>query len=90
MVIHPEDIRFEINEPVKEKAPDNFKELVNGMCEILIEDLKKMCGETCAGAVSSRLLVKMSIRNTETNLTWNTDESYSLQVENSGNILQLS
>ena len=83
-IINPDDIRFEIIEPVEEQAPDNFKGLVNGMCEVLVEDLKKICKNGCNGTVDYRLLVKISIGSNTTDLTWDTDESYSLSVETKG------
>lgn len=86
IVIRLDEIQFEITEPAVENAPDNFNRLVNEMFKVMIKDLKKMCGKTCAGDANSKLLVKMSIKNTETNLTWFTKESYSLEVKPEGNL----
>lgn len=64
--------------------------LIKQMSEIFVDDVKLLCSVNCLKILHTELYIKIVINSSETNLTWDTDESYALHVKNNGNLYEHS
>lgn len=70
------------------KISINTTEYLRDVSNIFVSKVLKECGNGCNDAKSEKhVSVQLLIQSNETEITWNTDESYRLDVITSGKII---
>ncbi|XKL63937.1 hypothetical protein PGB90_006301 [Kerria lacca] len=80
--IHPDNINFDLKNLIKHNDAYMADKLIKQMSEIFVDDVKLLCSVNCLKILHTELYIKIVINSSETNLTWDTDESYALHVKN--------
>lgn len=77
--------RFNISQ-----TPIETVEYLHDISNIFISKVLNECGDGCSEARSEKhVSVRLLVQSNETEITWNTDESYRLDVITSGRIMNL-
>lgn len=67
------------------RAPANTSKYLNDISDIFLTKVLKECGDGCNIAKSDKeISVLYTVQSNETEITWNTDESYRLDVLTNG------
>lgn len=65
--------------------PHSIWDNVDKMLFIFLSKISHECGDHCKTAKSEKeISVRMNIQSTETDLTWDTDESYQINIITKG------
>lgn len=65
--------------------PDPIWDNVDKMLFIFLSKINNECGDDCKFAKSEKeISVRMNIQSIETDLTWDTDESYQINIATKG------
>lgn len=61
-------------------VPDNTKDYILEISRIFLDVIQTESGRLCNIEAPPEILIRFYIRSTYTNLTWTTDESYSVDI----------
>ncbi|XP_021693811.1 chitooligosaccharidolytic beta-N-acetylglucosaminidase [Aedes aegypti] len=83
----PSDIEFDFH-----ASPDdvNVQDYLNQSTRLFLKNLYKECGRNCNLTTNTRIYFTIKVETTETSLTWSTDESYDLFVDDHDGLLEVS
>lgn len=86
--IHPEGISFDLKNSIKNNEVIVEGELLNRMSQLFVEDLITICSPECIRVQDTKVLVRIRTNSADSDITWETDESYYLNVNTTGKISQ--
>lgn len=67
------------------RVSSNASRYLNEVSDLFLSKILKECGDGCNIAKSDKeITVQYTVQSNETNITWNTDESYRLDVVTNG------
>lgn len=70
-----DEFRFDLNH-----VPNNTQPYINEISKIFMSNIKRECINDCTSAASTDILIQLFVELNETQITWHTDESYSIEV----------
>ncbi|XP_029723474.2 chitooligosaccharidolytic beta-N-acetylglucosaminidase [Aedes albopictus] len=83
----PSDIKFDFHTSPDDADVQNY---LNQTTRVFLKNLYKECGRNCNRTTNTRIYFSVKVETTETSLTWTTDESYDLFVEDHEGLLEIS
>lgn len=85
--IHPDTIVFDLTRVAESNDVLAMNDLMSQIKLKFVQDLRTMCYPGCMKIRDTNVMIRIATLSSDSKITWNTDESYSLQMNTTGTIL---